>query len=189
VFPLVIAIPPRPRDILKLFLTRPGMAFAVAKFGARGLAPAIAATKRGDRDEALRLLGSAILGKEPFRRLSRERLAQARANQIDAELLGSLFPPLTGGQLKEVRCPVLLVQGDRSPPFTSHLTNVLGRLLPNVERVCIGPASHLVHEDEPSAFASAVVSFLSSRIGGPEHGDQPKPPVAPPSPPEPPISN
>jgi pimeloyl-ACP methyl ester carboxylesterase len=163
VFPLVIKIPPRASDILRLFLTRPRMAPAVAKFGARGLAPAIAATRRGDRDEALRLLGSAILGPESFHRLSRERLAQARANLIDAELLGSLFPPLTANQVRTVRCPALLVAGDQSPTVLSHLTNVLGRLLPNVERINIPSASHLVHEDAPAAFASAVVSFLSNR--------------------------
>jgi pimeloyl-ACP methyl ester carboxylesterase len=166
VFPLLIRIPPRARDILKLFLTKPRMAPAVARFGARGLAPAIAATRRGDRDEALRLLGSAILGEEPFRRLSRERLAQARANLIDAELLGSLFPPLTAHQVRTVRRPVLLVKGDRSPPVHSHLTDLLGRLLPDVERVAIASASHLVHEDAPSAFALAALSFLSKRLAG-----------------------
>ena len=163
VFPLVIKIPPRVPDILRLFLTRPRMAPAVARFGARGLAPATAAIRRGDRDEALRLLGSAILGPERFRGLSPERLAQARANLIDAELLGSLFPPLTANQVRGVRCPILLVDGDRSPPFHSHLTNLLGGLLPNVERVAIPSASHLVHEDEPAPFASAVASFLSKR--------------------------
>jgi len=161
VFPLVINIPPRARDILKLFLQRPRMAPAVARFGARGLAPAVAAIRRGDRDEALRLLGSAILGPETFRRLSPERLAQARANLIDAELLGSLFPPLTTDQVRGVRCPVLLVEGERSPRVLSHLTSLLGRLLPDVEHVSIPSASHLAHEDEPAAFASAVVSFLT----------------------------
>jgi pimeloyl-ACP methyl ester carboxylesterase len=170
VFPLVIRIPPRAADILKLFLTRPRMAPAVATFGARGLAPAIAATRRADRDEALRLLGSAILGQEPFHRLSRERLAQARANLIDAELLGSLFPPLTARQVQTVHCPVLLVKGDRSPPVHSHLTNVLGGLLPNVQCADIASASHLVHEDEPSAFAAAVLSFLSKQRHHPSTG-------------------
>jgi pimeloyl-ACP methyl ester carboxylesterase len=131
------------------------------QFGARGLAPAVAAIRRGDRDEALRLLGSAILGPETFRRLSPERLAQARANLIDAELLGSLFPPLTTDQVRGVRCPVLLVEGERSPRVLSHLTSLLGRLLPDVEHVSIPSASHLAHEDEPAAFASAVVSFLT----------------------------
>jgi pimeloyl-ACP methyl ester carboxylesterase len=135
----------------------------VARFGARGLAPAIAAIKTGERDEALRLLGCAILGPGSFRGLSRERLAQARANLIDAELLGSLFPPLTANQVRTVRCPALLVNGARSPRVLLHLTRLLGQLLPDVERVGIAAASHLVHEDEPAAFASAVLSFLSKQ--------------------------
>jgi pimeloyl-ACP methyl ester carboxylesterase len=163
VFTLVVDIPPRPRDLLKLFLTRPRMALAVANFGGRGLGPAIAAIRRGDREEALRRLGTAILGREPFRRLSDERLAQARANLIDAELLGSLFPPLPADQVHAIRCPVLLVTGDRSPAILLHLSSLLERLLPDVELAQIRGASHLMHEDEPAAFASAVASFLSTR--------------------------
>jgi pimeloyl-ACP methyl ester carboxylesterase len=164
VFTLLTPIPPRPRDLLKLFLTRPGMALAIANFGGRGLGPAIAAIRRGDREEALRRMGTAILGREPYRRLSDERLAQARANLIAAELLGSLFPRLTSDQIRGVRCPVLLVTGDRSPRVLLRLSSLLGDLLPDVERVEIARASHLMHEDEPSAFASAVVSFLSRRF-------------------------
>jgi pimeloyl-ACP methyl ester carboxylesterase len=136
------------------------------------LAPAIAATRRGDRDEALRRLGSAILGPQAFRRLSSERLAQARANLIDAELLGSLFPPLTASQIRTVRCPVLLVTGDQSPPVLHHLSHLLGQLLPNVERVRFASASHLVHEDQPPAFAAAVLSFLSEQRARPESSGQ-----------------
>jgi pimeloyl-ACP methyl ester carboxylesterase len=160
VFPLVIRIPPRPRDILKLLLTRPGMAPAVAAFGARDGRRRRAQTARGDREQALRLLGTAILGRDSFRRLSRERLMQARANLIDAELLGSLFPPLTAEQVRVVRCPVLLVKGQGSPRVFEHLTRVLARLLPNAERVDIAAASHLVHEDAADAFAAKVEAFL-----------------------------
>jgi pimeloyl-ACP methyl ester carboxylesterase len=174
VFPLVIRIPPRVRDLLTLFLTRPRMALAVARFGARGLGPAAAAIRRGDRNEALRLMGSAILGPETFRRLSPDRLAQARANLIDAELLGAPFPPLTADAVRAVRCPVLLVEGDQSPPVHAHLANLLGRLLPDVERARIASASHLVHEDQPSAFASAVLSFLSKHAGACPHSQQSK---------------
>jgi pimeloyl-ACP methyl ester carboxylesterase len=163
VFPLVIKIPPRPSDLFRLFLTRPHMAWTVANFGARGLGPAIAAVRRGDRERALRRLGTAILGREAFGALSAERLAQARANLIDAELLGSLFPPLTAAEVRSVRCPALMVEGARSPRVFSHLARVLGDLLPNVERVDVASASHLIHEDNPSAFAAAVLSFLERR--------------------------
>jgi pimeloyl-ACP methyl ester carboxylesterase len=127
------------------------------------LGPAITAIRRGDREEALRRLGTAILGPEALRRLSDERLAQARANLIDAELLGSLFPPLTTDQVQGVRCPVLLVVGDRSPTVLRHLSRFLEGLLPDVELAKIAGASHLMHEDDPEAFASVVTSFLSRR--------------------------
>ena len=161
VVPLVVSIPPKPSHLLKLFLTSPRMAIAVAKLGGRGLDAAAAATRRGDREEALRLMGSAVLGPETFRSLSPERLAMARANFIDAEFLGSGLPALTVDQVRAVRCPVLLVGGERSPAVFGHLMSVLERLLPRVERVEIARASHLVHETEPGAYAAAVLPFLS----------------------------
>jgi hypothetical protein len=42
----------------------------------------------------------------------------------------------------------------------------------NVDRAGFASASHLVHEDEPSAFASAVLSFLSKRLAGASSSDQ-----------------
>jgi pimeloyl-ACP methyl ester carboxylesterase len=95
-------------------------------------------------------------------------LAQARANFIDAELLGSLFPPLTAEEVRAVRCPVLLVGGDRSPAVFGHLTRLLHRLLPCAERIEIARASHLVHEDAPSAYSSAVLQFLGAVDALPE---------------------
>jgi len=153
----------RARDLLRLLLTRPRMAVAVARFGARGLGPATEAIRRGDRETALRLLGTAILGRDRFVRLDRERLEQARANLVDAELLGTPFAPLDADQVRSVRCPVLLVGGDRSPAVFHHLLGSLHRLLPRAERVRIAGASHLVHEDQPAAYASAVLSFLLPR--------------------------
>ena len=79
---LVLAEPPaislftssRPSlaELVKLFLTRPRAAFAIAKFGATGMAPAVAAYRRGDPDAAIRKFGPAVLGRQAFARLSHQ---------------------------------------------------------------------------------------------------------------------
>jgi len=173
VLPLVVRIPPQPSDLLKLFLTRPLTGIAVAKLAGGGLGPAGAEAKRGNKEEALRLMGTAILGREFFEHLSRERLAQARDNFIEQELLGSPFPPLTADQVRAVHCPVLLVGGEHSPTVFRRLTSLLHGLLPCAQRIAIARASHLVHEDQPSAYTSAVLRFLSEQPSAGAPGSKP----------------
>jgi pimeloyl-ACP methyl ester carboxylesterase len=152
---------PTPAEMLRLLFTRPGTALSIAKFGATGVAPATAAVKNGDLDLALRKIGSAVLGRQAFRNLEAERLEQARANMIPAELLGSGFPPLEDDEVRSVACPVLLMVGERSPRLFHRLATRLGRLLPNVERVAIPAASHLVHEDNPKEWLKTVRAFTA----------------------------
>jgi hypothetical protein len=58
---------------------------------------------------------------------------------------------------------VLLVGGKQSPAVFRHLNGLLQRLLPCAELVAIAGASHLVHEDQPSAYTTAVLRFLSKQ--------------------------
>lgn len=152
--------PPRPLELLGVLLSRPRTAFGIIKLGATGLGPATAAAKRGDSERALECLGRAILGDKAFRQQSDERLQQAQDNFIAAELLGSGMSPMADEELRELRCPVLLVVGARSPTVFHRFADRLEELLPNVERVCIPDASHITHEDNPAAFDEAVMGFL-----------------------------
>jgi pimeloyl-ACP methyl ester carboxylesterase len=93
---------------------------------------------------------------------SPERVAQAKANFIDAELLGSGFAPLDEDDVCAVDIPTLLVTGDRSPRIFHRFIDRLEELLPRTERVRIPAASHIVHEDNPEAFEAAVMGFLGA---------------------------
>lgn len=64
--------------------------------------PATAAIRRDDREEAMRLSGTATLGGEAYRRWSESSLDQVRANLIKAEFLGSGFAPLDADQVGSV---------------------------------------------------------------------------------------
>lgn len=151
---------PRPTEILKLLCTRPRTGLAIVTFGARAMAPAQKAAQRGDLAKAMEVFGRRVVGAENYARMSRERLEQVHANAIEAELLGSGFPPLAPDDVRRVRVPTLLITGSRSPALFHRLCDGLAELLPRSESVRIERASHVVHEDNAAAFNGAVLSFL-----------------------------
>jgi len=162
VMSLFVTIPPKPLEILALMFRSPRTAVGIVKLGALGLGPATAAFERGDTEVAMRLIGTAILGREAFRRLSEARAEQVRDNLIREELLSSSFlPPLDAAQVRSIRRPVLLVGGDRSPRVFARLMDHLQALLSRAERIEVPDASHIMHEDNAAAYNQAVLSFLS----------------------------
>lgn len=165
VLPLFVSIPPKPVELLKLVLRRPALALSIIRFGAKGIEPATKAVQRGAKEEAIRLFGTAVLGQEAYGQLSDERMAQIRANFIEAEFLGSGFSDLSEDAVAGVLQPTLLLGGEDSPPLFGHLLDRLEELLPNVERAEIGASSHNVHEDNPREFVDRVSRFLCSNSG------------------------
>lgn len=161
VITLFVSDPPKPTEILRLLATRPRAAIELIKFGATGIAPATKAAKQDDMEAAMRIVGTAILGRDFYNRLSEERLEQMRANAIRAEFLGSGFPPLDSKDVNNIQTPTLLVTGQHSAGLFIQLANRLEELLPHAEQVNIANTSHIVHEDDPPAYNKAVLSFLS----------------------------
>ncbi len=160
IFTLFVSDPPKPPELLKLLVSRPRTAISIINLGARGINPAAAAVRRGGTEEAMRLFGTATLGEETFRQLSEARLNQVRDNLIKAEILGSGFVSVKAEQVSSIDTPTLLVNGERSPNVFHRLTDRLQELLPNSERVEINGASHIMHEDNASAYNAATLSFL-----------------------------
>jgi len=163
VLTLFVSNDPKPLEILKLLLTRPRTAISIMKFGAKGVAPARETAKRGDANEAMRLFGRTILGEKFYRQLSESRLGQVDANSFKAEFLGSGFSPLHVEQVRKVNAPTLLITGRHSHRIFDRLMDRLEELLPHTERIEIEGASHIVHEDNSSAYNQAVLSFLKAR--------------------------
>ena len=87
VITLFVSNTPKPLELLKLLVTRPRTAIAVLKFGAKGVAPAMAAAKHDDPKNATRLFGKTLLGQQFYSQLSEGRLEQVDANAIKAEFL------------------------------------------------------------------------------------------------------
>ena len=169
VIPLFISNEPRPSEILRLLARKPVDAFRIVRFGLGVVEPAKKAHREGDAEKADRIFGTALLGKKHFAALPPERrqmLDENRAAEV-AQLLGAGFPPLRADDVRSVRAPVLLVNGDSSGPlFRSTIPATLHRLLQNSRRAVIANASHMMHEDNPPAFNDALLRFLRTDAGG-----------------------
>jgi pimeloyl-ACP methyl ester carboxylesterase len=160
VITLFVSNTPKPLELLKLLVTRPRTALTLITFGAKAMAPAKATAERGDAKKAMRLFGATILGQQFYSQLSEHRLEQVDANATRAEFLGSGFAPLEAEQLHNVHTPILLITGRHSHSLFHRLADRLEELLPNVERIEIDGASHILHEDNALAFNQAVERFL-----------------------------
>jgi len=151
---------PNPAELLKLLFTKPRTGLAVIKLGVTGLGPAAKAAKKGDMNEVMRLFGRAALGQEIFNHLPTKRKEQVLANLSAAEFLGSGFLPLDARQLRQIKIPVLLLTGQKSPRVFHHLARQLQDCIPHMKRREILGASHIMHEDNVLNYNTAVLSFL-----------------------------
>lgn len=162
VLSLFVSTPPRPLELLGLFLRRPGTALAIVKFGATAVAPAQKAFRRGDNEAAMQAFGCGVLGKSSYERLSEARKQQVRDNlgADRAQLLGAGFPPLSDDEVSGMQAPTLLLVGQHSPAFMRRLSDRLRELLPNSECIEIANASHLMHEDNARMVNETILDFL-----------------------------
>jgi pimeloyl-ACP methyl ester carboxylesterase len=168
VLSLFVSTPPRPRELLRTLLRRPRTALAIMRFGITAAEPAAKAYRRGDDERGFETFARGVLGSDAFEGLSAERRAQAWDNvAVDkAQLLGQGFPPLSDEQVRGVTAPTLLLNGQQSPAFLRRLSDRLEELLPNVRRVEVPDASHIMHEDNPQVVNEAIAEFLSGTTDG-----------------------
>jgi pimeloyl-ACP methyl ester carboxylesterase len=162
VLSLCMSTPPRPTELLRLFARRPRAACVILGFTLKTAFPAMKAFRRGDNEQALRIFGWGIVGRERYEQLPEARMRQLRenVNTLRAQLLGAGFPPLTEEEVRSVETPTLLMTGERSPAFPRSLTDRLQQLLPNAERVEIAGASHGMTEQNAAAANAAILAFL-----------------------------
>jgi len=167
VLSLFVSTPPRPSELLGTLMRRPRTALAIVRFGVTAAEPATKAYQRGDDEAGFELFARGVLGPEAFERLSAERRAQAWDNvAVDkAQLLGEGFPPLGDDEVRGVVAPTLLLHGERSPRLFRLLADRLEELLPNVRRMEVPGASHIMHEDNPQVVNEAIAGFLRGGSG------------------------
>ena len=64
------------------------------------------------------------------------------------------------GALEAVSCPVLLIEGAKSPPIIAAIHDVLAARLPDVRRVVVQGATHMVPITHPRQVAEAISDFM-----------------------------
>lgn len=63
-------------------------------------------------------------------------------------------------QVAELPMPVLLIAAENTLPLHQLVNDELARLLPQAEHTLLHDATHEMLEEQPQAFATAVVEFL-----------------------------
>lgn len=159
---LYLEIPPKPLQLLKLFLSNPKLALSIAKLGAGTFAPAERAFRKGDDAAAIAHFGRGVLGHRAFEALSEERYQQVWDNRGPdrAQALYHGFPDLRGLPISRLTMPVLLLSGDLSPVVFRRLNDALADRLPDATHRIITNASHIVQEDAPDQVNAEIVAFL-----------------------------
>lgn len=158
---LGVEVPPKPTQILRLLARDPRTAFAVVRFGARGIGPAMRAFERGDDERGVMTFVTAVLGRETIATWTDDERQRALDN-VGAfkALLRAGLPRFTEDDARGIHVPALLVTGERSAHVLHRVTDRLERSLPHVQRVDIPRASHLMFEERPDEFNRVVLAFL-----------------------------
>ena len=161
--PLFVSTPPKPQEMLKVFLTRPRTGAALVGFMAGGFVPSYRALKKGDLEGSVRIFARAVLGADVYESLPAEVKAMmlANAGTHRAQFLGAGFPTFADDDARRITTPTLLITGEKSPAFMHRLNDRLMELMPNTEQVDIPNASHVMHYENPAALNDAVLNFIA----------------------------
>ncbi len=156
------SIPPKPGDLLRLLLTRPGTLLMLLRFAA-SFNSMTAAVKRGEDEEAIRLLVNWANGSDVYSQMPPERKAQALANKATwrAALLHTDPIGFGAADALGIQKPTLLITGERSPALFQAVVRRLAELIPNSEVKVIPDASHGMNWQNPGAVNAAILDFLA----------------------------
>lgn len=160
-FSIFIGVPPKPGDLARLLLTQPGI-FLMALKTSASFRSMVAAGKRGEDEEAIRLMINWANGYDAYSELPPDMKAQALANK--APFVAGLRHPdpigLTATDARRIQKPTLLISGERSAASLRATVTRLAELIPNSEVKVIPDASHGMNFQNPIALDAAILDFL-----------------------------
>ena len=157
---LILAEPP----VMSLLKNISGGDTLEANFG-KMVFPGIEKFKNNEDEKAAEIFVNAVMGDSQYFAKHPQRIREIiMANTV--QLKGSILYPKTGSpdiscdDLRKIKTPVLLLQGDRSPLFFSKIIDELDRCLSNKERVTLPNASHGLEYENPVEFNKIVLGFI-----------------------------
>jgi len=162
--PLITKIPPKPLDILTLFLRSPSTAIALIRLANKAFIRAQKAFRRGDTKEAVRIFVSAAQNREDgFERLPdavRSMFIDNRES-LGGETFDTTMPRFNREDASRISAPTLLVKNELAPKIVHRVVDILAETLPNNEVVTLQGASHMLHAEKPKEFNEQVLEFLA----------------------------
>lgn len=160
---LGVSIPPKPIELLKLFVQSPTTTFDVVKFGAKGIGPAQKAFERGNDKKGVQAFTQTVLGQKAAANMTEFMHQQIQDNMGPFRaVIRTGLPHFSATDARHVDVPTLLVAGEHSAPAQQRVMDKLERVIPGTERLDIRDASHLMYEDQPEVFNREVLSFLKN---------------------------
>lgn len=127
--------------------------------------PARTAFDAGDVEGAVALLCDAIMGEGTYAGLPEDvrPIVLDNAPELRVEFHAPQFnSPFSMADAARIGAPVLLCQGDRSPPMFGAIADALAAALPNVTRRRFDNVCHVPPFFAPEAFIDGVFEFLGS---------------------------
>jgi 3-oxoadipate enol-lactonase len=73
--------------------------------------------------------------------------------------------PLAAGRLGEIQAPTLAIVGDLDMPGILEIVDLLGKNVPDFEKVVIPGVAHMIPLEKPAEFDAAVSAFLKKIYG------------------------
>jgi pimeloyl-ACP methyl ester carboxylesterase len=132
------------------------------------IAPSHTALQNGEIEEGVRLFINGVLGEGAYGNLSPvahiSMLENARELMEGFNNMNNkdVDPPVfTCYEAEQMRMPVLLLEGERSPEMFGLVHDHLEQCFPDADRIVIPAASHGLKIQEPQLFSDIVLSFLN----------------------------
>ncbi|MGE5431701.1 MAG: alpha/beta fold hydrolase [Syntrophomonadaceae bacterium] len=133
------------------------------EFAQNAFEPARKAFTENRMEEGVSYFIDGVMGPGTFARLSPKAkgLMLDNAEEMKAETLAPDYMPLiTHDEIKRVKCPVLLLKGERSPRMFHLIIDELHRLMPESELTTVPDSSHSMQLANPQFYNSRVLEFL-----------------------------
>ena len=131
----------------------------------RSVSPGAEKFKNNEDEKGAEIFINAVMDDTQYFAKHPQRIREIiMANTV--QLKGSMlypktgFPPVSCDDLKKIKTPVLLLQGDRSPLFLTSIIKELDGCLPNKQKATLPNATHGLEFENPAEFNKIVLGFI-----------------------------
>jgi pimeloyl-ACP methyl ester carboxylesterase len=141
----------------------PGGGDLYADFMSRFWQPTGDAFRQGDAELAMRTSVEFFAGADVLDELPPEVRQELEENLAGWEAFTTsqdCFPMIDKAQVAELPMPVLLITAENTLPIHQLVNDELSRLLPQAEHALLRDATHEMLDEQPQAFAAALIEFL-----------------------------